>query len=85
MMGYYNSAIAKNSKGDLDGAVADCTKAIELVPDDDAEFSNVTGLAMITKGDLDGANADHAKAIELNSEALLQFNWQAGADLFFKV
>ena len=51
--------------GDLDGAIADYTKAIELDPND-LDSHNNRGLARQAKGDFDGAIADHTKAIELN-------------------
>lgn len=30
---YYRRSVGKQNKGDLDGAIADCTKAIQLKPD----------------------------------------------------
>ncbi len=57
----------KQTKGDLDGAIADYTKAIELKPDLVEVYYN-RGLAKQTKGDLDGAIADYTKAIELGPD-----------------
>ena len=64
---YYNRGIAKRAKGDLDGAIADYTKAIELKPDYAVAYSN-RGAAKQAKGDLDGAIADFTKAIELKPD-----------------
>jgi tetratricopeptide (TPR) repeat protein len=64
---YYNSGNAKIAKGDLDGAIADYTKAIELKPDD-AETYIIRGRVKKAKGDLDGAIADYTKAIELKPD-----------------
>ena len=55
----------KKDKGDMEGAIADHTKAIELKPD----FANAyhsRGIAKQAKGDMDGAFADYTSAIELN-------------------
>jgi tetratricopeptide (TPR) repeat protein len=50
--------------GDLDGAIADYTRAIELEPTFTAAWAN-RGWARGQKGDCDGAIADFTKAIEL--------------------
>lgn len=52
---------------DLDGALDDFTKAIELKPEY-AEAYYFRGLAKQAKGDVDGAVADFAKAIELKPD-----------------
>src|ERR1039458_7799124 len=62
---YFNRGNVKAQKGDLDGAMADYTKAIELKPDYAKAYSN-RGLVKRGKGDLDGASADFNKTIELN-------------------
>jgi len=56
---------AKAAKGDLDGAIADCTKAVKLKPDYGDAYCG-RGNARGDKGDLDGAIADFSKAIEVN-------------------
>ena len=61
------AAMRSKRKGDLDGAIADYTKAIELKPDDAGAYNN-RGNAKQTKGDLDGAIADYTKAIELKPD-----------------
>jgi tetratricopeptide (TPR) repeat protein len=58
------SGYLKMHKGDLDGAIADFTKAIELHPSPNAYRAR--GNAKQAKGDLDGAIADFAKEIELH-------------------
>ena len=62
---FYASGNAKSSRGDMDGAIADYTQAIQLRPDF-AEAYNSRGSAKQRKGDLDWALIDYARAIELN-------------------
>jgi TonB family protein len=54
-------------KSDLDSAIANYTKAIELKPDDSAAYRG-RGEAKYLKSDLDGAIADYTKAIELKPD-----------------
>jgi tetratricopeptide (TPR) repeat protein len=49
----------------LDGAIADCTKAIEIKPDFASAYLN-RSVAKQVKGDWDGSTADYNKAVELN-------------------
>jgi tetratricopeptide (TPR) repeat protein len=71
---YFNSGNVKAHKGDLDGAIADYTKAIKFKPDYAKAYNN-RGLAKNYKGDLDGALADYNKAIKLNPDvAPMYFN-----------
>ena len=56
----------KQNKGDLDGAITDFTKVIELKPDDAAACFN-RATAKQAKGDLDGAIVDRTKAIQLKA------------------
>src|SRR6266496_3347586 len=63
--GYNERGIAKGVKGDIDGAIADFTRAIELYPKYSTAYTN-RGLAKKNKGDLDGAIADCNRAIELD-------------------
>src|SRR5882724_3529440 len=62
---YNERGIAKGVKGDIDGAIADFTHAIELYPKYGTAYNN-RGLAKKNKGDLDGAIADGTRAIELD-------------------
>jgi tetratricopeptide (TPR) repeat protein len=55
------------SKGDMDGAIADFNRAIEIYPKDAAPFYN-RGIARQSKGDLDGAMADFDRTIELDPQ-----------------
>ena len=62
-----DSGNAKRAKGDLDGAIEDYTKAIQLKPRNaDAYYER--GLAKRAKGDLDGAIADFTNAVELKPD-----------------
>ena len=62
---YNERGIAKGVKGDVDGAIADFTRAIELYPKYSTAYTN-RGLAKKNKGDLEGAIADCTRAIELD-------------------
>ena len=62
---YNERGIAKGVQGDVDGAIADFTRAIELNPKYSTAYTN-RGLAKKNKGDLDGAIADCNRAIELD-------------------
>jgi lipoprotein NlpI len=59
---------AKSAKYDLNGAIADYTKALDLKPDYIDAF-RARALAKLIKGDPDGAIADSTKAIELQPDA----------------
>jgi tetratricopeptide (TPR) repeat protein len=61
---YYDRAGERSDKGDLVGAIADYSKAIEIYPRYIAAY-NDRGLARRAKGDYDGAIADYSKAIEI--------------------
>src|SRR6266496_2931178 len=62
---FFNRAGAKKAVGDLDGAIADYDRAIQLDPKDAAIYNN-RGLAKQEKGDLDAAIVDFNRAIQLN-------------------
>jgi tetratricopeptide (TPR) repeat protein len=61
---YCNRGVAREKKGDLDGALADYTRAIELNPHDATPYNN-RGLVKVAKGDLDGALADYDRALQI--------------------
>ena len=63
---YCNQGVAKQKKGDLDGALADYTRAIELNPFDAILYNN-RGVAKTAKGNLDSAIADFDRALQLDS------------------
>ena len=71
---YYYNGNAEANKGDMDGAISNYTKAIELDPNYAKAYGN-RGLAKKNKGDLIGAMADYNRAIELDpSLAQVYFN-----------
>lgn len=70
---YSNLANAKLGKGDLDGAIADCDRAIQLDPKLPGAYIN-RGYAKLRKGELDAAIADCDQAIKLNPKLDLAFN-----------
>ncbi len=61
----YNRGNTRRKKGDLDGAITDCSEAIRLKPDHARAFNN-RGLARAGKSDLEGAMEDYNEAIRLN-------------------
>jgi tetratricopeptide (TPR) repeat protein len=63
---YYNKrGLAREAKGDHDGAVADYNRAIDLNPKDAGAYMN-RGFAKQANGDVDGAIADFDRAIDLD-------------------
>ena len=64
---WVNSGNAKYKKGDLDGAVTDYSRAIEIDPKYAEAYIN-RGVAKGKKGDLDGEIADYSRAIEIDPE-----------------
>ena len=62
---YYNRGNGRGAKGDLEGAIGDYTKAIEIDPRYVGAY-NSRGLARGAKGDLEGAIADYSKVIEID-------------------
>lgn len=62
---YHWRGLARQARGDLDGAIADYTKSLELNPRFDGAYMN-RGLARQAKGDLDGAIEDFGRAIAIN-------------------
>jgi len=70
---FFNRGYAKQAKGDLDGAIADYTHALELDPKHASVYNN-RGNAKRAKGDLDGAIADYARALELDPKYVFAYN-----------
>src|ERR1035438_10033119 len=58
----------KQANGDLDGAVADFTEAIQRKPDHATAYRG-RGLAKRAKNNMDGARADFAQAMQLEKAA----------------
>jgi tetratricopeptide (TPR) repeat protein len=73
-----NRGIEKGKEGDLDGAIADFTHAIELNPKDDAPYYN-RAQAKRLKKDAAGAVADYTRAIELGSTNPAAYNNRGNA------
>jgi len=65
--------LAKQNKGDWDGAMADYNEAIRLDPRYYAAYDN-RGNVKCQKGDLNGAMADIDQAIRLNPKNALAYN-----------
>jgi len=65
---YAARGVAKHGKGDLDGAIADFTAAIQLNPDH-AQAYRGRGLAKRAKNKMEGARKDLARAVELEAAA----------------
>jgi tetratricopeptide (TPR) repeat protein len=63
--GFLNRAGARAFNGDMNGAIADCTRAIELDPKSEPAVYK-RGALKLQKGDNDGAIADLTRAIELS-------------------
>ena len=73
-----NRGIEKGKNGDLDGAIADFDRAIELNPKDDAPYYN-RAQAKRLKKDTAGAIADYTRAIELGSTNPAAYNNRGNA------
>src|SRR6266496_5642422 len=63
--GFLNRAGARAFNGDMNGAIADCTRAIDLDPKSEPAVYK-RGALKLQKGDYDGAIADLTRAIELS-------------------
>ena len=68
---YHNRAVAYELAGDIDGAIADYTKTIEIKPDNAAAYEN-RGRAYASKGDYTRAVADATKSNELIAKSKAQ-------------
>jgi tetratricopeptide (TPR) repeat protein len=69
---YYNRGVAKGAKGDLDGAIADYSKAIELKPDYAEPYNN--------RGIVKGAKEDRWH-LQFDSTSAARLLWLVTATL----
>jgi tetratricopeptide (TPR) repeat protein len=65
---HVKKGIAQQSAGDLDGAIASYSKAIEILPADPAAYLNRASLYLV-KANYEGMFADANKALELGTAA----------------
>ncbi|MFN2542122.1 MAG: tetratricopeptide repeat protein [Chthoniobacterales bacterium] len=65
---HVKEGIAQQSAGDLDGAIASYSKAIEIVPADPAAYLDRAGVYLL-KANYEGMFADANKALELGTAA----------------
>jgi len=71
---YYNRGVARQNKGDADGAIADYTKAIELDPKNFSAYNNRGNLKQ-DKGKVKEAVLDYQNAVVINpTHATAHFN-----------
>jgi serine/threonine protein kinase/Tfp pilus assembly protein PilF len=77
---YIQRARLRLSKSDLDGALADATRAIELDPRSQQAFIE-RGIAHRVGGDLDEAIADYGRAIALGPDKPIPWNDRGFAEL----
>jgi tetratricopeptide (TPR) repeat protein len=73
-----NRGIEKAKNDDLDGAIADFNRSIELNPKDDAPYYNRAQTKWLKK-DIRGAIADYTRAIELGSTNPAAYNNRGNA------
>ncbi|GIK67261.1 MAG: hypothetical protein BroJett018_50550 [Chloroflexota bacterium] len=59
--------MARQAKGDLDGAIADYNRAIQLNPQDAEAYTN-RGVAYEKKGEMKKAAADYGRVLELRPD-----------------
>ena len=62
---YNNRGLAKQTKGDLDSAITDYTRALQLNSKSATAYYN-RSVAKRAKGDVDGSNSDYSHVLELN-------------------
>src|SRR3989344_6946387 len=72
-LAYNNRGIAKRAKGDLNGAIADYNRALELDPRHANAYIN-RGYAKQVRGDHDGAITDYNRALKFDPQYALAYN-----------
>jgi tetratricopeptide (TPR) repeat protein len=70
---YLRRGAARQNQGDLEGAIADSAKAIEIEPHLGSPYIT-RGLARRKKGDLDGALVDYTKSIAIDPNSADGYN-----------
>jgi tetratricopeptide (TPR) repeat protein len=68
-MAYFDRGSAKQAKGDMDSAIVDYTKTLQLKPDLAEAYYN-RGIAKRANGDFGGAKADLNNALKLKPNFL---------------
>jgi tetratricopeptide (TPR) repeat protein len=81
-LGHYNLGNALLQKGQVDDAVAQYQKAVEIYPNYQEAHGNL-GLALFQKGQVDDAVAQYQKAVEINPN-YVQAHYNLGVALFQK-
>ncbi|NJO52826.1 MAG: tetratricopeptide repeat protein [Leptolyngbyaceae cyanobacterium RM2_2_4] len=66
---YFNRGLERYRQGDLEGAIADFNRAIELNPEFADAYNTRGNLRYSLEGDVAGAIADFTRAIDLNPNA----------------
>jgi tetratricopeptide (TPR) repeat protein len=75
---YLNRGYAEFNKGDMNGAIADYTKAIQLKPNDPGAYYN-RGYLEFDKGDWTDAISDYSRAIALKPDWSEPYNNRGSA------
>jgi tetratricopeptide (TPR) repeat protein len=70
---YTDRALARYYQGDIEGAIADCERAMAIDPGL-ADAYNNRGAARSAQGDLDGAMTDFDRAIKINPQFAQAYN-----------
>jgi tetratricopeptide (TPR) repeat protein len=74
---FFSSASAKIANGDLEGAIADYSRSIQLDPKRAVIYNNRANAKQV-KGDVDGALADYTRAIELDPKYVVAYYNRGG-------
>lgn len=79
---YMRRSALEIKNGQLDAALADCDKAVEIRPDN-TEVYVLRGALRLEKGDLDGAMADFNNVIALNPKD--EFAYAGRAEVYYEL
>ncbi|HEY2341427.1 MAG TPA: tetratricopeptide repeat protein, partial [Chthoniobacteraceae bacterium] len=75
---YYNRGVAKRSKGDTDGAMADCTRALDIDPKHYKAYY-IRGTLKRAAGNAQGAINDFTEAITIEPKLALAYDARGSA------